>query len=103
MGLFWDRYSIHRKLEQNHASSNPLDCEQSLFFFRFSESNHARVRRSRARHLRVSRFARRTTEKRETARSLPIPQNSTMGEEGGECVLLGRSFKRILSVDLGLL
>ena len=77
-----------------------LDCEQSLFFFRFSESNaRARERRSRetretraaareekrvsffvplpsraishARgHLRVSRFARRTTEKRETTRSL---------------------------------
>ena len=56
-----------------------LDCEQSLFFFRFSESNaRARERRSRpyhaishARgHLRVSRFARRTTEKRETACSL---------------------------------
>ena len=64
-----------------------LHCEQSLFFFRFSESNalagaekpqdarneggspsraisHARG------HWRVSRFARRTTEKRETARSL---------------------------------
>ena len=52
-----------------------IDCEQSLFFFRFSESNaRARERRSaisHARgHLRVSRFARRTTEKRETARSL---------------------------------
>ena len=96
-----------------------IDCEQSLVFFRFSESNaRARERRSRetretraaareekretarlaranelsvglttqntigfvplpsraishARgHLRVSRFARRTTEKRETARSL---------------------------------
>ena len=30
----------------------------------------------------------------------PIPQNSTMGEEGGQCVLLGRSINRILSVDL---
>jgi len=85
------------------------DCEQSLFFFRFSESNAlSRERRSRetretraaareekrdclsffvplpsraishARgHLRVSRFARRATEKRETARSLapkhPLP------------------------------
>ena len=69
-----------------------LDCKQSLFFFRFSKgSARARERRSRetretraaiwvplpsraislARgHLRVSRFARRTTEKRETARSL---------------------------------
>ena len=52
-----------------------IDCEQSLFFFRFSESNaRARERRSaisHARgHLRVSRFARWTTEKRETARSL---------------------------------
>ena len=74
-----------------------VDCEQSLFFFRFSERNaRARERRScetretraaareekkkvpllsraisHARgHLRFSRFARRTTEKRETARSL---------------------------------
>ena len=33
----------------------------------------------------------------------PIPQNSTVGEEGGQCVLLGRSINRILrlSVDLG--
>ena len=33
----------------------------------------------------------------------PIPQNSTVGEEGGQCVLLGRSIDRILrlSVDLG--
>ena len=61
------------------SSWKPLDCEQSLFFFRFSESNaRARERRScetretrAARgHLRVSRFARRTTEKRETTRSL---------------------------------
>ena len=54
-----------------------IDCEQSLFFYRFSESNaRGRERRSRdtqnkgsqARsHLRVSRFARQTTEKRETA------------------------------------
>ena len=60
-------------------SWKPLDCEQSLFFFRFSESNaRARERRSRETretraalgHLRVSRFARRTTEKRETACSL---------------------------------
>ena len=65
-----------------------LDCEQSLFFFLFSKgSARARERRSRETretraalpsraisltrgHLRVSRFARRTTEKRETARSL---------------------------------
>ena len=62
-----------------------VDCEQSLFFFRFSESSaRARERRSRetretrvsrtfnhARgHLRVSRFARRTSEKRKTACSL---------------------------------
>ena len=59
-----------------------LDCEQSLFFFRFSESN-ARARERQCRetretraishargHLRISRFARRTTEKREAARSL---------------------------------
>ena len=66
-----------------------IDCEQSLFFFRFSESNAGRGSGEAARsakrgqplpsraishardHLRVSRFARRTTEKRETARSLP--------------------------------
>ena len=61
-----------------------IDCEQSLVFFRFSESNaRARERRSRetretrARgHLRVSRFARRTTEKRETARSLSSSKKS---------------------------
>ena len=61
-----------------------LDCEQSLFFFRLSKSGaRARERRSRETrqtraaaishergHLRVSRFARRTTEKIETARSL---------------------------------
>ena len=67
-----------------------VDCEQSLFFFRFSKgSAHARASGEAARrakrgrqplpsraislargHLRVSRFARRTTEKRETARSL---------------------------------
>ena len=41
-----------------NMSSGRVDCEQSLFFFRFSG------------HLRFSRFARRTTEKRETARSL---------------------------------
>ena len=53
-----------------------LDCEQSLFFFRFSESS-ACVQEPPSRafshvhsHLRVSRFAWRTTEKRETARSL---------------------------------
>ena len=59
------------------SSDISLDCEQSLFFFRFSESN-ARAREplpsraiSQARgHLRVSRFAWRTTEKKETARSL---------------------------------
>ena len=69
-----------------------IDCEQSLFFFRFSESNaRARERRSRetretraaaishARgHLRVSRFARPTTEKRETARSLPLALRSNI-------------------------
>ena len=62
-----------------------VDCEQSLFFFRFSErSRRAQERRSRdtretrasrtfshARgHLRVSSFARRTPEKRKTACSL---------------------------------
>ena len=79
-----------------------VDCEQSLFFFRFSESSaRARERRSREKcetrradreekkkeslffvplpsrafshargHLRVSRFGRWITEKRDTARSL---------------------------------
>ena len=93
-GLFWD----------TNMAAVSLDCEKSLFFLRFSESNaRARKRRSREthetraaareekretarffvplpsraisharRHLRVSRFARRTTEKRETARSLPF-------------------------------
>ena len=46
-----------------------IDCEQSLFFFRFSESNARAISHARG-HLRVSRFDRRTTEKRETARSL---------------------------------
>ena len=68
-----------------------LDCEQSLFSFRFSESN-ARARERRSRETRETRaaaspvsrhqsrawpfaclaFARRTTEKRETARSLSL-------------------------------
>ena len=71
-----------------------IRCDQSIFFFRFSESRSEAVRRakrgrqpekekksfflplpsraiSHARgHLRVSHFARRTIEKRETARSL---------------------------------
>ena len=69
-----------------HSFEQPIDYEQSLFLLRFSESNAcARERRSRetretreaaignARgHLRVSRFVRRTTEKRETARSLVV-------------------------------
>ena len=46
-----------------------IDCEQSLFFFRFSESNARAISHARG-HLCVSRFDRRTTEKRETARSL---------------------------------
>ena len=46
-----------------------IDCGQSLFFFRFSESNARAISLARG-HLRVSRFDRRTTEKRETARSL---------------------------------
>ena len=67
---------------------SPIDREQSLFLFRFSESNaRARVRQSRERrlpshaishargHLRVSRFPRWTTEKRETARSLFHPSS----------------------------
>ena len=57
-----------------------LDWEQSLLFFRFRKrSARARERRDAKRgraishargHLRVPRFAQRTTEKRETARSL---------------------------------
>ena len=48
-----------------------IDCEQSLFCFRFSHVPLPSCATSHARgHLRVSRFARRTTEKRETARSL---------------------------------
>ena len=43
-----------------------LDCEQSLFFFRFSESN-ARARERRSRETRETRAAARE-EKRETAR-----------------------------------
>ena len=75
---------------QNLWAANIVDCEQCLFFFRFSEGS-ARAREQRSRetretraaaredkeplpsrairhargHLRVSRFARRTTEKRE--------------------------------------
>ena len=70
-----------------YITTRQLDCEQSLFSFRFSESNaRAWERRSRetretrapcaishARgHLRVSCFGRWTTEKRETARSLHV-------------------------------
>ena len=75
--------------EPNHIPKC-VDCEQSLFFFLFSKgSAHARASGEAARrakrgrqplpsraislargHSRVSRFARRTTEKRETARSL---------------------------------
>ena len=76
---------------------NGIDCEQSLFFFSFSESNAlARERRSRetretraaaraishARgHLRVSRFARQTTEKRETARSLVMGKQNLQAKK----------------------
>ena len=52
-----------------------LECEQSLFFFRFSEGiAHARDARG---HLRVSRGFSTDQEKRETARSLS--QNSFQG------------------------
>ena len=95
-----------------------LDWEQSLFFFRLSESNaRARERRSRetretraaaclshlapseshlisliSRHqsrgrLRVSRFARRTTEKRETARSLSHLASKFKGANSITCSL----------------
>ena len=69
---------------------SPIDREQSLFLFRFSESN-ARARERRSGETRETRaaspvsrhqsrawpfaclaFARRTTEKRETARSLSL-------------------------------
>ena len=73
MKLYYVRFSITSR----SIAKWFIDCEQSLFFFRFSRgSAHARVPLpsraiSLARgHSRVSRFARRTTEKRETARSL---------------------------------
>ena len=49
-----------------------LDCEQSLFFFRFSKgSPRARALSGEAaRREKPGRFARRTKKKRETARSL---------------------------------
>ena len=97
IGRYDDRYSLlfdstlDRQLVDPHSTvivdrdqvHKILDCEQSLFFFRFSGSN-ARARQplpscaiSHARgHLRFSRFARRTTEKRETARSLTRSQLS---------------------------
>ena len=72
------------------CTTSRLDCEQSLFFFRLVRGVHTRARAAKPRdgrnegvplpsraisfargHLRVSRFARRTTEKGETARSLP--------------------------------
>ena len=55
-----------------------LDCEQSLFFYRFKRGRQPLPSRaiSHARgHLRVLHFARRTTEKRETARSLMVFSN----------------------------
>ena len=91
------------KSRQATGNRLALDCEQSLFFFRFSPESNARARERRSRekretraatreekraffvplpsraishargHLRVSRFVRRTTEKRETARSLGWP------------------------------
>ena len=74
-------------MTNSHGFGGMLDCEQSLFFFRFSPESNARARERRSRetretplpsraishargHLRVSLFVRRTTEKRETARSL---------------------------------
>ena len=104
-------------------NGNPptLDWEQSLFFFRLSESNaRARERRSRetretraaareekrvsffvplpsraishARgHLRVSRFARRTTEKRETARGLSHLASKFKGANSITCSLRASS------------
>ena len=47
-------------------TSQKIDCEQSLFFFRFSGSN-ARARERRSRETRETRAAARE-EKRETAR-----------------------------------
>ena len=75
-----DGFSLSRDLRQIFFCYLFLDCEQSLFFFRFSKraiSHAPSVTRHQSRaislargHLRVSRFARQTTEKRETARSL---------------------------------
>ena len=61
-----DGFSLSRDLRQIFFCYLFLDCEQSLFFFRFSKRAISLARG----HLRVSRFARQTTEKRETARSL---------------------------------
>ena len=91
--IYWRWYGGGKFLPRQHTNVckisrvcgaiPSLDCEQSLFFFRFSKgSARARERRSREKRetsraishargpLRVSQFARRTTEKRETARSL---------------------------------
>ena len=82
------------------TETESLDCEQSFFSFRFSESNaRARERRSHetretkaplpsraishARdHLRVSRFARRTTEKERLLVVYGITESETETEYG---------------------
>ena len=45
-----------RTCQNGHATPLALDCEQSLFFFRFSESN-ARARERRSRETRETRAA----------------------------------------------
>ena len=74
-----------RSLKLNGLKTQDIYCEQSLFFFRFSESNARagsgvaarRAKRPVSRHQSrawpfacLAGFARRTREKRETARSL---------------------------------
>ena len=86
------------------------DCEQSLFFFRFSKGiEWTRTRAAKPRdapnegaislargHLRVSRFARRTTEERETARSLSPISLSSISRDMVLSLLLSFFFHVIL-------
>ena len=72
-----------RCTERNDQNPYPTNfvsdkvIKQSLFFFRFSEwSAHARERRAaKPRDARSEGGSRRTTEKRETARSLAVSEN----------------------------
>ena len=57
---------LHKSGNKDDPSNYRVDCEQSLFFFRFSGSN-ARARERRSRETRETRAAARE-EKRETAR-----------------------------------